>query len=589
MKIQVTGETEPDAIDVAGGEPATVIEVAAALVSSVNGKTGGVILAAMDVGADVAGAAAAAQAAAASDAANQIATHVAAVDPHGDRAYADSRIPLDWVNVKKTYGAKGDGTTDDTAAIQACIDSGAAVYFPPGVYLTRTLEARLGMVLIGAMRSAYAYPVPSTRSATLKLKNGTNSNLLHAADGINNVQISNIAFDGNKANNTSGDIIHLDDAAAQDTSWHLYDTYLDNAPHDGIYIGSGRQAVKTERVWVMRSANNGVTVNGSDTGLHATLIGLSGQDGVNVGVNAWVTHLVGCDIWSSTRNGVNSTAGAYSLLLSNCGIDRHQQAGLALNGGTATVVGGSFHSNSQSGNGNYPHVSVAGGTLTLTGVLFGTNAPSSLPSYCVGITGGTLYEGQNYLVPGATTLGYISDPTKVNTTITGTLNLSNTYQVNVGGSGSAASFASLRANSSDQILSGRVTGNTVSRIAVQADGLHQWSNGAASADVGLNRTGPNLLGLTTADFAIATAGRGLRVAEGTNAKMGTAVLNGTTAVTVSTTAVTSTSRILLTIQAPGGTVGSAYVFARTAGASFQVKSTTAGDTSTVAWFIVEPA
>jgi len=47
----------------------------------------------------------------------------------------------------KAYGAKGDGTTDDTAAIQAALDGsilaagGATVYFPPGTYkVTSTLN-----------------------------------------------------------------------------------------------------------------------------------------------------------------------------------------------------------------------------------------------------------------------------------------------------------------------------------------------------------------------------------------------------------------------------------------------------------------
>ena len=40
----------------------------------------------------------------------------------------------------KTFGARGDGITDDTTAIQSCINSvnsngGGVVYFPPGVYL----------------------------------------------------------------------------------------------------------------------------------------------------------------------------------------------------------------------------------------------------------------------------------------------------------------------------------------------------------------------------------------------------------------------------------------------------------------------
>jgi hypothetical protein len=90
------------------------------------------------------------------------------------------------------------------------------------------------------------------------------------------------------------------------------------------------------------------------------------------------------------------------------------------------------------------------------------------------------------------------------------------------------------------------------------------------------------------DLDVFTAGKGLRVAEGSNAKQGTAVLNGTTAVVVSNSSVTANSRIFLTINAPGGTPASPYVFARSAGVSFSIKSTGASDTSTVAWEIFEP-
>jgi hypothetical protein len=46
---------------------------------------------------------------------------------------------LGWFNVMD-YGATGDGSTDDTAAIQATIDAataagGGVIYFPPGIYL----------------------------------------------------------------------------------------------------------------------------------------------------------------------------------------------------------------------------------------------------------------------------------------------------------------------------------------------------------------------------------------------------------------------------------------------------------------------
>ena len=54
-----------------------------------------------------------------------------------------------------SYGARGDGTTDDTAAIQSILDtapSGSKVYFPPGRYrLTAPLFVRTsGLHLAGA-------------------------------------------------------------------------------------------------------------------------------------------------------------------------------------------------------------------------------------------------------------------------------------------------------------------------------------------------------------------------------------------------------------------------------------------------------
>jgi hypothetical protein len=94
---------------------------------------------------------------------------------------------------------------------------------------------------------------------------------------------------------------------------------------------------------------------------------------------------------------------------------------------------------------------------------------------------------------------------------------------------------------------------------------------------------------------ISTAGSGLKVAEGSNAKQGTATLVSGT-VTVSNTSVTATSRIFLTRQGINSStaMGELAVSARTAGTSFTITSYTAGavttqtgDLSTVAWEIFE--
>ena len=101
-------------------------------------------------------------------------------------------------------------------------------------------------------------------------------------------------------------------------------------------------------------------------------------------------------------------------------------------------------------------------------------------------------------------------------------------------------------------------------------------------------TGPaGVMQFTSCDVDIATPGRGLTIAEGSNAKMGTAVLSSGSA-TVANTSVTAVSRIMLTSQAGGGTPGWLRVSARVPGTSFTITSSSGTDSSTVAWLMVEP-
>lgn len=76
------------------------------------------------------------------------------------------------VNVRHA-GAKGDGTTDDTAAIQGLIDSlaattGGAILFPKGDYRVQTLTLKSGVTLMSG-RSQFGYH-PSTPSTSVRLR-----------------------------------------------------------------------------------------------------------------------------------------------------------------------------------------------------------------------------------------------------------------------------------------------------------------------------------------------------------------------------------------------------------------------------------
>lgn len=86
------------------------------------------------------------------------------------------------------------------------------------------------------------------------------------------------------------------------------------------------------------------------------------------------------------------------------------------------------------------------------------------------------------------------------------------------------------------------------------------------------------------NVAVTTAGQGLSVKEGANACQGASTLVGGTVV-VSTSCVQANSRIFLTAQNVGGTVGFYRVSARTGGTSFTIASSNILDTSLVAWEI----
>lgn len=103
----------------------------------------------------------------------------------------DLRSDVDelYINVKN-YGAEGDGTTDDTVAIQTALNTGANVYFPDGVYIISNTLNYSGKKLFG--------------TGTIKT-----SVALEKAVVINNsdlIEVSGISIDGNALSAT---LLHI--------------------------------------------------------------------------------------------------------------------------------------------------------------------------------------------------------------------------------------------------------------------------------------------------------------------------------------------------------------------------------------------
>jgi|WetSurMetagenome_2_1015567.scaffolds.fasta_scaffold91184_2 hypothetical protein len=117
-----------------------------------------------------------------------------------------SNVGSQVANVK-SYGALGDGSTDDSSAIQDALDSistGGTLYFPAGTYIIgTTLNLYSNISLVSAGGSGDSLDQTTTDSLViLKAKTNLDSPIIDLNDcaGLN---FDNIEFDGNGTNQTT--------------------------------------------------------------------------------------------------------------------------------------------------------------------------------------------------------------------------------------------------------------------------------------------------------------------------------------------------------------------------------------------------
>jgi hypothetical protein len=97
----------------------------------------------------------------------------------------------EWVNVR-TLGVKGDGETDDTAAIQAAVNAHPVLYFPSGYYIVRdTILLRPETVLIALHPATTTLDLPDSTPAFQGV--GTPKPLVQAPQGGSNI-VSGLGF-----------------------------------------------------------------------------------------------------------------------------------------------------------------------------------------------------------------------------------------------------------------------------------------------------------------------------------------------------------------------------------------------------------
>lgn len=194
----------------------------------------------------------------------------------------------------KAFGAVGNGTTDDTATIQAALNAASHVFMPEGAYLITssiTVPARKRLEFEGGWANLVGTP-PLAR-------------LIKAASMTTTALIIETA-----AVVTGGGVIGLagntgDNVQLRANSAKLMDFFTSGAGRDGVRVGedgvyTNCNSTVIERVWSRENGRHGFYVHqgvggtggASDTNQGTMLhcIGsINGGDGIKIGSAYWVT------------------------------------------------------------------------------------------------------------------------------------------------------------------------------------------------------------------------------------------------------------------------------------------------------------
>lgn len=244
------------------------------------------------------------------------------------------------------YGAAGDGTTDDTTAIQDAIDAaeaanGGTVYFPPGVYQTTGIAVtEVGVHLVGSGMGE-VNSNPEQGATILRAEAGMVGPLVTINGDFCGVR--DMMLDGADI----GTACLLIDGASRVVCERLF---VRDAGTDGIIVGdtAGSHVNKFDNIYIISCASRGMCfrLNAYDTQVSNIWIGQCGGSGVRADSGAqFFTNL---HVWGCTSHGVEVRSNA----------NRFANVYMETNGGSGfdffnakynTVVGGVLRANGSRG------------------------------------------------------------------------------------------------------------------------------------------------------------------------------------------------------------------------------------------------
>lgn len=223
------------------------------------------------------------------------------------------------------FGATGDGSTDDTAAINAamtaCVSkaapkNGCTLYFPSGVYITTGLTLKPFLNMKGDGWAA----------SVIQLKPATKADVVTIPIDAFNFSIYGLTLDGNSAHNSGSggncfstaktstgpaewNTANKHTAAVNAQKWgHIEEVMFSNCTADGIHINPYNYMLFFDNFYVYKNGVYGVYTQGTNSGFSNFQIERNGTAGIHI-ANANNRFTSGEVIWNGERS--NSEAAVY--------------------------------------------------------------------------------------------------------------------------------------------------------------------------------------------------------------------------------------------------------------------------------------
>jgi hypothetical protein len=367
-----------------------------------------------------------------------------------------SNIParMGWFNAKADFGARGDGLTNDTTAIQNALtaagttatgNNSVTVFLPPGTYMVNPLTLPHGVILQGSGKRATTLMLIASQAST--------GHILSNITTARMVEIRDLRINGNCANQTVAvDGIYINGGGTgteyNDMRARVSNVHVEEVSGDCFYFtGLGVCQISDCVAW--NSQGNGFNL-GVDSELTNCDAGSCAKDGFYIQGNTLVSNckswfsgyyngsVVSANVTAGYGNGFHFAAASDGNVCSSLYAQDNARAGFYFDSADRIAVAGWVaDSNNNIASGTHHNVEFNNSyNCTVVG---GHNFDRNPPNAARPVSGCYMYGGSSNCVVEYSTQGLLAK------TGTGTATFQNVYRVDQAAGGSvnqtfAASF-----------------------------------------------------------------------------------------------------------------------------------------------------